>query len=243
MKSTNINNKIDNIVKWLNKFLKQANAKGIVFGVSGGIDSAVIAAISNKYFPDKHLALSMNINNSKEDVNDAMLVINHFNLNYKKINLEPTYKKLTKALGTDSKTFGNIKSRLRMISLYSFAQENNYLVVGTSNHIEMMIGYFTKYGDSGSDVIPLANLLKKDVKEIATFLGVPEKIINKKPSAGLYENQTDEDEIGLTYDQMDSFFENRSDVEVSLKMKKMIKTSEHKRNIPKSPLPINKLMK
>lgn len=238
------NEKIEFIVNWINDYVNKSGAKGIIFGVSGGIDSAVISAIASKYYSDRHLALSMDIENSLDDIKDSRLVLSHFNLNYKIINLYETYRVLIKELKTDSKTFGNIKSRLRMITLYSFAQENNYLVIGTSNFNEIMTGYFTKYGDSGSDIIPLANLLKGDIVEIAKELGVPEKIINKKPTAGLYENQSDEDELGVSYAEMDSFFKNEEcPIDKKEIIENLIKKSEHKRNISQSPLEIGKVLK
>ncbi len=246
MKLTNMdaNQKIEFIANWIKQYLEKSNAKGIVFGVSGGIDSALISAIANKYFKNNHLALCMNIENDQNDVNDALQVVNHFHLNYKNVKLEKAYKKLKKTLIENDLSFGNIKSRLRMITLYSYAQQNNYLVVGTSNHIEIMIGYFTKYGDSGSDIIPLANLLKKDIRELAKELGVPENIILKKPTAGLYKNQTDEEEIGITYDDLDQYFIDKSKLnkQTISKIENLIAKSKHKRKMPASPLEIQKVL-
>ncbi len=244
MKLIKEDKRIKKIVDWINQYLFLSNKKGIVFGVSGGIDSALIAAIASKYFPDNHMALTMNINNSKEDVSDAIDVINHFNLKHQDIKLEKTFKQIIKATHAPKACQGNIKSRLRMISLYSIGQELDYLVVGTANHVELMIGYFTKYGDSGSDILPLANLLKKDVIKLAEELGVPKKIISKKPTAGLYDGQTDEDEIGISYEDLDAFFETgKTSKEVTTKINQMVKTSEHKRQVPPSPLDKNKIMK
>ena len=240
----NTSEKIEFIVNWMKKYLEESNAKGIVFGVSGGIDSAVISAIAKKYFPDNHLALSMDIENSVNDIRDSRLVISHFDLKHKIVNLYETYRVLTKELKTDPKTFGNIKSRLRMITLYSFAQEHNYLVIGTSNYNEIMTGYFTKYGDSGSDIIPLANLLKSDIVEMAKELNVPEKIISKKPTAGLFENQSDEDELGITYNEMDKYFKGEDCYhETNSIMNNLIKKSEHKRKLSQSPLDLGKVLK
>ncbi len=118
------------------------------------------------------------------------------------------------------------------------------MVIGTSNHVELMIGYFTKYGDSGSDILPLANLLKRDVFSLAQELGVPERILNKKPTAGLYEGQTDEQDIGLSYQELDDYFElNKATPVTKKKIDEMVKISEHKRNLPASPLDKNKIMK
>ncbi len=244
MKSIKEDKRIKLIVEWIKKYLKQSNKKGIVFGVSGGIDSALIAAMASKYFSNNHVALTMNIENSKQDIEDAKLVIKHFNLNHKDIKLEKTFNELVKACDSPNSCKGNIKSRLRMISLYSIAQELDYLVVGTSNYDELMIGYFTKYGDSGSDILPLVNLVKKDIIELAKQMGVPDQIINKKPTAGLYEGQTDEAEIGVSYQELDEYFlNNKATKENKEKIEKLIKVSEHKRNLPASVLEKGKIMK
>lgn len=244
MKLTKEDKRIKIIVDWINSYLEKSNKKGIVFGVSGGIDSALISAIASKYFSNNHLALTMNINNSKQDIEDAKIVIKHFNLKHRDIKLERTFKQMIKATSSPISCQGNIKSRLRMISLYSVAQELDYLVIGTSNHVEFMIGYFTKYGDSGSDILPLVNLLKKDVITLSKELGVPEQIIAKKPTAGLYQGQTDESEIGMSYNDLDAYFETgKASKKIKEKIEKMIKISEHKRNLPSSPMNKNKIMK
>ncbi len=244
MKSTKQDQRIKIITDWIKQYLKDSHKKGIVFGVSGGIDSALIAAIASKYFAKNHMALTMNIENSKQDIDDAKLVIKHFNLNHRDIKLEKTFNELTKACNSPDSCKGNVKSRLRMISLYSVAQELDYLVIGTANYDELMIGYFTKYGDSGSDILPLVNLVKQDVIKLAQEMGVPEQIIHKKPTAGLYEGQTDEAEIGISYHDLDEYFLNKKASEENKeKIERLIKISEHKRSLPASVLPKGKIMK
>lgn len=226
------------LVNWLKKEVKNANAKGVVFGLSGGIDSAVIAALSKLAFGDNCLGIIMPINSIKEDEKDAMLVANSLDLNVKKIDLSNAYEQLIKVYDSseNSMSLANVKPRLRMITLYYYAQSNNYLVVGTSNLSEFMSGYFTKYGDSGCDIMPLVNLVKTEIFELAKELKLPEKIITKKPSAGLWENQTDEDEMGFTYKELDDYILSRGEVSDSVKnrIEDMMKKSEHKRNLPKS---------
>ncbi len=127
----------------------------------------------------------------------------------------------------------NIKARLRMLTLYYFANRLKYMVAGSGNRDELSVGYFTKYGDGGVDIQPLGNLLKGQLRELAKFLGIPEPIINKPPSAGLWEGQTDEEELGLSYDELDLYL---ASGEVSVVLKKrieaMIAASEHKRQPP-----------
>ncbi|MFN3966799.1 MAG: NAD(+) synthase, partial [Endomicrobiia bacterium] len=124
---------------------------------------------------------------------------------------------------------GNLKPRLRMLVLYYFANKLNYLVAGTGNKSEIMMGYFTKYGDGGVDILPIGDLLKKDVIQLARKLEIPERIINKKPSAGLWPGQTDEEEMGITYKKLDKILESKSK---NSKIENIIKKTEHKRKPP-----------
>ena len=185
---------VDKLVEWLRSSVKEANCKGIVYGLSGGVDSAVIAALSKLAFDDESLAIMMPINSCEEDEKDAKLVIDKFKLNAIKVDLSKTYSIFTDSVekGDNSMAYANIKPRLRMTTLYYYAQLKRYLVVGTSNKSEFTVGYFTKYGDSGSDLMPLVDFTKREIFELAKFLKVPDKIIQKPPSAGLFENQTDE---------------------------------------------------
>lgn len=238
--------KIESIVSWIDEYIKRSNAKGIVFGVSGGIDSALLCAIANKYFPSKSLALTMHIENNQEDIDDAELVLNTFNkVERVNVDLEKAYNSMTSILSPNLKieTLGNLKSRLRMVALYSYAQEKEYLVAGTSNAAEYVTGYFTKYGDSGSDILPLVNFPKSYIIECAKLLGVPEKIINKKPSAGLRPNQYDEDELGLEYKVIDDFLlGNFLDNKDLVQIIKLQINSDHKRQLPASPLQKEKMI-
>lgn len=235
--------KIKVIVDFIKKYLEKSKTKGIVFGISGGIDSALIGAIASKYFRDNHLALTMNINNSEKDVSDAKSVISHFNLEHIDVNLENVYKEFCKVVPNVEMGLGNLKARIRMSVLYSYAVKHNYLVVGTSNADEFITGYFTKYGDSGSDIMPLVNLTKNSVYECAKLLDVPNEIIIKKPTAGLFENQTDEQDLKVSYAVIDDYLEGKT---INLKDKERIEylksISEHKRNFPPSPLPKDKLL-
>ncbi len=176
----------------------------------------------------------------------AELVARTFDLEYRLIRLDGVYDLLVEAFnGTLSRSFppdtlrlalGNIKPRLRMLVLYFYANLRNYLVVGTGNRSELAVGYFTKYGDGGVDILPLGNLVKRQVRELASFLGVPEEIIKKPPSAGLWEGQTDEGELGITYELLDAYLLSGGvPPEVKEKIEAMKKRSEHKRRMPLIP--------
>lgn len=239
----NYEKKIETIVNFIKKYLEESKAKGIVFGVSGGIDSALVGAIASKYFKDNHLALTMNINNSQKDVLDARLVISHFNLNHTDVDLENVYKEFCKVVPNVEMGLGNLKARIRMSVLYSYGVKHNYLVVGTSNADEFITGYFTKYGDSGSDIMPLVNLTKNSVYECAKLLNVPNEIIIKKPTAGLFENQTDENDLKVSYSTIDNYLEGKViDQKDKERIEYLKSISEHKRNFPPSPLPKDKLL-
>ena len=227
---------VDNLVEWLRDSVKEANCKGIVYGLSGGVDSAVIAALSKLAFGDESLAIMMPINSSFEDEIDAKLVIDKFNLNAIKVDLSRTYSEFVEVVekGDNNMAYANVKPRLRMTTLYYYAQLKGYLVVGTSNKSEFTVGYFTKYGDSGSDLMPLVDFTKKEIFELARYLEIPDKIIQKLPSAGLFEDQTDEDEMGFTYNDLEKYINNEKiDERIEEKINRMVKISEHKRNFAK----------
>lgn len=227
---------VDNLVEWLRDSVKEANCKGIVYGLSGGVDSAVIAALSKLAFGDESLAIMMPINSSFEDEIDAKLVIDKFNLNAIKVDLSRTYSEFVEVVekGDNQMAYANVKPRLRMTTLYYYAQLKGYLVVGTSNKSEFTVGYFTKYGDSGSDLMPLVDFTKKEIFELARYLEIPDKIIRKPPSAGLFEDQTDEDEMGFTYNDLEKYINNEKiDERIEEKINRMVKISEHKRNFAK----------
>lgn len=227
---------VDNLVEWLRDSVKEANCKGIVYGLSGGVDSAVIAALSKLAFGDESLAIMMPINSSFEDEIDAKLVIDKFNLNAIKVDLSRTYSEFVEVVekGDNNMAYANVKPRLRMTTLYYYAQLKGYLVVGTSNKSEFTVGYFTKYGDSGSDLMPLVDFTKKEIFELARYLEIPDKIIQKPPSAGLFEDQTDEVEMGFTYDDLEKYINNEKiDERIEEKINRMVKISEHKRNFAK----------
>ena len=224
------------ISDWIKTEVKLAGAKGVVLGLSGGLDSALVAALSKKAVGRNLLCLIMPCNSFKEDIKDAKLIAKKFKINTKQVNLEPVYKTLTKLLPkANKKTLGNLKARLRMMVLYYYANKLNYLVAGTANKSELMVGYFTKYGDGAADILPIADILKTEVKELAANLGIPKDIIRKIPSAGLWSGQTDEGELGITYSELDNILskiDNKRKQRLDFKVKKvkgLIYRSRHKR--------------
>lgn len=226
----------DELVKWLRIKVEDGNSKGVVFGLSGGVDSAVIGGISKLAFPDTSLGVIMPCHSSSIDEKHGLLVADSLGLETKKVDLSETYNTLIESVdckNDNSLAKANVKPRLRMTTLYCLAQEKNYLVLGGTNKSEFTVGYFTKHGDSGVDLLPLANFVKKDIWEMAKYLNIPERIINKPPTAGLWENQTDEDEMGFNYNDLDTFIlEERGKKNIVEKIETMNKVSEHKRKYP-----------
>lgn len=225
-------NVLFDLIYWLKKTVKEKNCEGVVYGLSGGVDSAVIGVLSKICFNDKALAIMMPIHSDEEDEIDARLVIDKFNLNYIKVDLSSTYDEIKKNLqkSKNKMAYANIKPRLRMTTLYYYAQMHKYLVLGSSNKSEFLLGYFTKYGDSGSDIMPLVDFTKKEIYDLAKMLEIPDRIIQKPPSAGLFEGQTDEKEMGFSYDDLEKYLnKEKIDDKLKEKIENMIKNSEHKR--------------
>ncbi len=228
---------IDRIVKWLRDELTDSRTKGFVLGLSGGLDSSVCAALVKKA-TGNCLGLILPIESPVQDIDDAAEVASIIDLKTQYIDLTPVLEHLTKLLPEHHQiALGNVKARLRMLILYYYANLNNYLVCGTGNKTELTLGYFTKYGDGACDILPLGDLYKFEVKEIAKILHISEKIINKVPSAGLWHGQTDEEEIGFSYEEMDKTLQEIAECRIhgncAEKLQAMIEQSEHKRRPPK----------
>lgn len=234
----------DYLVSWIKEKVKSAGCKGCVIGLSGGIDSAVTAALCNKAFPKNTSGIILPIDEMKSDIEDLEKLSKTSVLQMKTVNLKNTFNALKKELKDikSREAIINIKPRLRMTVLYSYAKEYNYLVVGADNLDEYYIGYFTKYGDGAADIQPISQLLKSEVRALAHYLKIPESIINKEPSAGLWEGQNDESEFGFSYYELDSYLlgETKNIKKENLdKIKSMHKISDHKRKMPDRPLSID----
>lgn len=182
------------------------NANGVVIGLSGGLDSATALFLCVKALDsDKILGLIMPSEvNRKEDTEDAIEICKKLKVKYKVIEIDPIVKSFGKFLDLNDKIVkGNLMARIRMCILYYFANKNKLLVVGTGNKSEYLQGYFTLHGDGACDLMPLKNLYKTEIKQLALKIGVPNKIIDKIPTAGLWTGQTDESELGITYEKLD----------------------------------------
>ncbi|MGI9951883.1 NAD(+) synthase [Moorellaceae bacterium AZ2] len=233
----------DKLVAWIQEKVQKSGCQGVVLGLSGGIDSAVVAALCKRAFPENSLGLIMPCYSNPRDAEDAELVARTLSLPTKTIVLDAVYDALVEALTGSpyipqerSLALANIKPRLRMTALYYWANKLNYLVVGTGNKSELAVGYFTKYGDGGVDILPLANLVKTQVRELALYLHIPESIINKPPSAGLWEGQTDEGEMGLTYAVLDHYLlTGEAPPAVAERINHLMAGSQHKRQLPAVP--------
>jgi NAD+ synthase len=229
------------IVTWLRDYAAQAGADGYVVGLSGGIDSACTAVLCQRAVGDRALGVLMPCHSAPDDAEMARLVADTFGLRTITVDLAPAYDALLAALppAVSSLASANLKPRLRMATLYTLAQTHGYLVAGTGNRSELAVGYFTKYGDGGVDVEPLGDLYKWQVRQLARELAIPQPVIDRPPSAGLWDNQTDEEEMGITYNDLDTVLAaidagHAGTVEPSLldKVQQMIATSNHKRATP-----------
>lgn len=229
---------VNTIESWLEQKVSEAGASGGIVGLSGGIDSAVVSVLLQRVFKNKMLAVMMPCHSQEQDRQHAMIMVEQFGMPYLTIDLGTPYDAFFAKLdNTDipitELASANIKPRLRMMTLYLLAQSLNYLVCGTSNKAELTVGYFTKHGDSGSDILPIGDLRKEEVSEVASYLNIPDTIIKKPPSAGLWPGQTDEKEMGLTYRDIDSFLCSDPIPEsVRKKIEDKMNKSEHKRQMP-----------
>lgn len=205
----------DVIGTWIKEHIKNAHANGVVLGMSSGIDCSVVAGLCKNAGVNIHLVLlpyGKDMNKSKS-YSDAMELINKFEFDYHMFDIKPAVDniQISDDYIKDSNknnvklAKANIRPRMRMTYLYQYAQINNLLVIGTSNLSERTVGYSTKWGDGASDLNPLGMITKSEVYILAKYLGIPECIINKKPSADLWEGQTDEEELGIKYEQIDEF--------------------------------------
>ncbi|MBM3249951.1 MAG: NAD+ synthase [Candidatus Omnitrophica bacterium] len=230
------------IIRWIKNEVKKSGTKGIVLGLSGGVDSSVVASLAKEAAGrSRVLALMMPIHSHPRDLEDAKLVAKKLGIKAKIIDLSRIYGDFLKVLPPAGKLArSNLKPRLRMATLYYFANKLNYLVCGTGNKSEIAVGYFTKHGDGATDILPLGDLYKKEVRKLAKELKIPTHIITKPPTAGLWPGQTDEGEMGVTYNELDDILERmekgRRQIYSRLKVKKvkkMMQCSEHKRQGPK----------
>jgi NAD+ synthase len=231
--------------------IRERRSQGVIFGLSGGIDSAVIAMLCAKFVREKSLVLIMPDSKITPvmDTEDAIKIVDNAHLEYKLIDIGFIHKEYSKYIEPSPLAFGNLGARIRSNILYYYANARNYLVLGSGDRSEFLIGYFTKYGDGAADLLPIVSLYKTQIREFAKFLGVPSNIISKPPGPRLWEGHTAEAEIGLTYEEIDSILYCTIDKNLSIedtaktteipisnvdKIYQMRKRSEHKRITPKA---------
>ena len=232
-----------NRIEFIRNVLASAGARGIVFGNSGGKDSTLVGILCKKAC-ENTIGLIMpcgSRRNYETDKTDAQIIAKQYNIDVRLVDLSESRNELVRAVGettelTDS-ALANIAPRLRMTALYAVATGENRLVAGTSNRSEGYMGYFTKWGDGACDFNPIADLTVMEVYEFLHFLNAPEWIFHKAPSAGLFDGQTDEKEMGITYRSIDNFLltgtVNEHDQAL---MERFHQSSEHKRKMPVMPI-------
>ncbi len=233
----------EKLVLWISEKVLAGGRKGVVLGMSGGVDSSVTAVLCQRAFPQSMLGVLMPCYSSQEDEEHALAIASKFSIPTKTVVLDSVFDTLLKVLpgntaDADASRLAkaNLKVRLRMLTLYYFANQLECMVVGSGNRGELAVGYFTKYGDGGVDILPLGNLVKGQIRELANFLGFPQEIINKPPSAGLWPGQTDEGDLGFSYDELDRYLvTGEASDEVREKIESMMAAGDHKRLPP--PLP------
>jgi NAD+ synthase len=241
-----ITGRINQTVNWLREKVTEAKTKGLVVGISGGVDSSVVAGLCRRAFPDNCIGVVMPSYSNPEDKEDALWIAKVLSLRTIEVNLGDAHTQIIGQVKKDLESQGcklegekisrgNLKARLRMSTLYSVANALNYMVVGTDNAPESYTGYFTKYGDGGVDLLPISSLTKSEVRAWARVLGLPKRIATRVPTAGLWPGQTDESEMGLTYDQIDRYLlGEKVPPEVQERIETLHRQSEHKRHLAPS---------
>lgn len=225
------------IEDFIKNYLSSTKMEGYVLGLSGGIDSALVARLTQEAVGNNKLfCVMMPCHSVEDDLRDAIEFAEKFNINYVIVDLSATFDQIKKAIIDEHPLEGlaehNIKVRLRMVTLYAIAQQRKSLVLGTDNWDENYVGYFTKYGDGGADLLPIVHLTKGEVFEASKILNVTDNIINKIPTAGLFTGQTDEKEMGIKYSDLDNFLLGKNVNDDSKKIiEKLHRVSEHKRQL------------
>lgn len=194
------------LIDFIVDYFKRSRAKGVVLGLSGGIDSGLVAALACEALgPDRVLGIMLPVDEKKDakNIKDARMLAEKLTMNYEIFELKQAMAAY-ESFKLDRVSMGNLTARLRMVTWYAKANQENRLVLGTGNKTEITIGYFTKYGDGGVDILPIGELYKTNVWDLSRQLGLPEKIVKKVPTAGLWQGQTDEGEIGITYPELDT---------------------------------------
>lgn len=240
----------ERIAGWLQAQCATAGARGFVVGLSGGVDSSVVACLCQMAAPQHALGVILPCYSHSDDEAHARQVAAVIGIPVVRVDLDSTFDALSTALVEATKGLtaqpgptdikqqlpdANIKPRLRMTALYYIANSLNYLVAGTGNLSEITLGYYTKYGDGGVDLLPIGGLLKSEVRALARELRVPQTIIDRPPTAGLWMGQTDEAEMGFTYDALERYLRDGPGAvtaETAARIDRLRRASDHKRALP-----------
>lgn len=236
-----------NLINFLKEEVLKTGLKRVTLGLSGGLDSAVVAVLCKEVFDDNlNCVLMPSQYSSKASIDDAVELCEKFNIKYEIVSIEPMLSSYLKNMQKNSLRIGNFSARLRMSVLYDISARENSLVVGTSNKSELLLGYGTIFGDLACAINPIGNIYKSDLFEFAKYLGVNENIVKKAPSADFYEGQSDEADLGYSYAKIDSLLkkmidENRSNDELLAfgfealfieNIKRRVQVNEFKRRLP-----------
>jgi NAD+ synthase len=245
---------VDKVHRFLQNKLEETGAEGYVIGVSGGLDSAVGAKLAVDAVGSENVYgwVMPGGPSDPENMEDARQLCDKLDLNYREADIEEVVNDFTETapISTGEAAEGNTRARVRMVYEYMDANENDLLVLGAGNKTEIKIGYFTKHGDGAVDVRPIADLYKTEVKELAEHIGLDQKFIEKQPTAGLWEGQTDEGELGATYSKIDTIMKHIIEKDLDIaeisdktgieeseveRFKQLYEKSKHKRQQPPSP--------
>lgn len=239
MQQRDYKNELENRIAFIQQILIDSHAKGIVFGNSGGKDSALVGILCKLACEDVVGVIMpcQSKRNYGEDTTDALEVANQFQIETITVDLTMTKEAIVDAIVPSSEIVAmagnNIAPRLRMTTLYTIAQSRNALVAGTGNKSERTMGYFTKWGDGACDFNPIADLTATEIFEFLRYLDAPIGIIEKAPSAGLFDGQTDETEMGITYKALDLYITTgEAEQAIKDKVDRSYQISEHKRRMP-----------
>lgn len=234
------NQDYSSIDKTIEEFLKNQvyknNANGLIFGLSGGVDSAVTGYLCHRALPDKTMTLLLPDSkiSPKSETEDAIKIVEELKLDYKLIDISPIVSQYSKYLEPSERALGNLRARIRANLLYYYANLKKYLVVGSSDKSEFLIGYFTKFGDGSADILPIVSLYKTQVRKIGEFLGISQSILSKKSSPNLWHGHVAEEELGMSYEEIDSIlyclFEKKLSVDETAKLTQIEKSTVNKVN-------------
>ncbi len=233
----NCKKEVEARVEWIKNLLRTTGVKGIVYGNSGGKDCTLVGILS-KMATDNVTGIIMPCESSRNlgiDREHAILAGEKYDIPQIEIDLTSVKQAFRNVLrdeiGECDMAYANINPRLRMTTLYAYAYKNNLLVAGTGNRSEAMMGYFTKWGDGAYDFNPISDLTVREIYEMLRYLDAPKEIIEKAPSAGLYEGQTDEQEMGIKYADIDDYLlEGKGDEKTVEIIKRRINNTAHKRS-------------